>query len=128
MNVPDIVLFATKWDAKSGHYYLQPAHPFTFSEIDSPRHEPRQAQLRFCITPLAYIQNIAHDQAMSKLWRALLISAVATGTAAVIMKLIEPEKPLSAPTPPAHQGPYVDADAMPQEQQDLLMQELASQL
>jgi hypothetical protein len=60
---------------------------------------------------------------MSKLFRALLISAIATGTAAVVLKMVRPE---TAPTPRPKDstGPYVDADAMTDEQRDLLMQEL----
>ena len=63
---------------------------------------------------------------MSKFWRALLISAVATGAAAVVMKLIEPEAPPAAASD--RRGPYVDADTMTQEEQDLLMQELSAQV
>ena len=63
---------------------------------------------------------------MSKFWRALLVSAVATGAAAVVMKLIVPEAPPAAP--PASKGPYVDADTMTKEEQDLLMQELEASL
>ena len=66
---------------------------------------------------------------MSKFWRALLVSAVATGAAVVVMKLIEPETPPAAP--PADKGSggaYVDADTMTKEEQDLLMQELEGHL
>jgi len=65
---------------------------------------------------------------MSKLWRALFIAAVATGAAAVVLKLIEPEPSPSPSAPPRSEAPYVDADAMPKEQQDLLLQELDAQL
>lgn len=62
---------------------------------------------------------------MSKLFRALLVSAVATGAAAVVLKLIEPEAP---PVPSKATGPYVDADALPKEQRDALLQELDAQI
>lgn len=64
---------------------------------------------------------------MSKLLRALFISAIATGAAAVVLKLVEPDKTAPPPTPTS-KGPYVDADEMSPEQQELLMQELESQL
>ncbi len=64
---------------------------------------------------------------MSKILRALLISAVATGVAAVVLRLVAPEPP-AAPRPPASSGPYVDADHMTAEQKDLLMRELETQL
>lgn len=60
---------------------------------------------------------------MSKLFRALLISAVATGTAAVVLNILKPEE-RPTPRPKPGTGPYVDADAMTDEQRDLLMQEL----
>ena len=60
---------------------------------------------------------------MSKLFRALLISAVATGTAAVVLKLLKPDTPPTS-RPGSSTGPYVDADALSHEQRDLLMQEL----
>ena len=63
---------------------------------------------------------------MSKLFRALLLSAVATGAAAVVLKLIETEAPPAAP--PRATGPYEDADAMTQEQRDALLQELDAQI
>lgn len=64
---------------------------------------------------------------MSKVWRALLISAVATGAAAVVLKLIEPEK--TPPPPPLpSQNPYVDADTMTPDEQAMLLQELDAQL
>ena len=46
---------------------------------------------------------------MPKIIRALLISAVATGVAAVVLKTLRPE---AAPPPPTRQGagPYIDAD------------------
>ena len=62
---------------------------------------------------------------MSKLWRALLISAVATGAAAVALKLIEPQPEPPAPASNAD-DPSADPDALTQEQQDLLMQELGA--
>ncbi len=63
---------------------------------------------------------------MSKLWRALLISAVATGAAAVALKLIEPTP--EAPPAPASDADtaYQDLDALTPEQQDLLMQEMGA--
>ncbi len=54
-----------------------------------------------------------------------MISAVATGAAAVVLKLFEPAPPSPEPKPkPEIDGSYVDADTMTKEQQDLLMQEL----
>ena len=64
---------------------------------------------------------------MSKLFRALLISAVATGAAAVVWTALRPAPP--APTRPrSGPGPYVDADALTDEQRDLLMQEMETGL
>ena len=63
---------------------------------------------------------------MSKLFRALLLSAIATGAAAVVLKLIEPEAP--PPAPSRTTGPYVDADTMTKEQQNALLQELDAQI
>jgi len=63
---------------------------------------------------------------MSKLFRALLLSAIATGAAAVVLKLIEPKAPPLAPSRTT--GPYVDADTMTKEQQDALLQELDAQI
>jgi len=63
---------------------------------------------------------------MSKLFRALLLSAIATGAAAVVLKLIEPEA--LPPAPSRATGPYVDADTMTKEQQDTLLQELDAQI
>lgn len=60
---------------------------------------------------------------MNKLFRALLISAVATGTAAVVLNILRPGEP-PTPRPKPGTGPYVDADAMTDTQRDLLMQEL----
>ncbi len=65
---------------------------------------------------------------MSKLFRALLVSAVAAGAAAVVLKLLEPEKAPPLPAPPQATGPYVDADTMTKEQQDALLQELDAQI
>lgn len=65
---------------------------------------------------------------MSKLFRALLISAVATGAAAVVLKLFEPEPSFRPSTKQHADGPYVDADRMTDEERDLLIDELASQL
>lgn len=65
---------------------------------------------------------------MSKLWRALFIATVATGAAAGVLKLIEPKPSSSAPASPRADTPYVDADAMSEEQQNLLLQELDSHL
>ncbi len=60
----------------------------------------------------------------------MLISAVATAAAAVVLKLIEPVAPPAAPeaAPDHGGGPYVDADTMTKEQQDLLLQELSAQI
>lgn len=65
---------------------------------------------------------------MSKLWRALFVSAVATGTAAVVLKLIEPEETSPPPAPAKAKDPYVDADAMTKEQQNALLQELEAHI
>ena len=65
---------------------------------------------------------------MSKLFRALLLTAVATGAAAAVLKLIEPEKTPPLPAPPKANGPYVDADTMTKEEQDALLQELDAQI
>ena len=62
---------------------------------------------------------------MSKLWKALLISAVATGAAALALKLIEPTPPTSAPASDAADA-YEDLDALTPEQQALLMQEMGA--
>jgi hypothetical protein len=62
---------------------------------------------------------------MSKFFRALLISAIATGTAAAVLKLIRPDEPPTLRPKPAT-GPYVDADDMTAEQRNLLMQEMES--
>ncbi len=64
---------------------------------------------------------------MSKILRALLISAVATGLAAVALKMLEPETARTAGLA-AKSNPYVDADGMTEEERDLLVQELAEQL
>lgn len=63
---------------------------------------------------------------MSKLIRAMLISAVATGAAAVVLKTLMPAVP--KPSAPRGAGAYVDADELSDEQRDLLMQEMAAEM
>lgn len=65
---------------------------------------------------------------MSKLIRALLISTVATGVAAVVWQAIRPAAP-PAPAPRRPRaGDPVEADALPPDQRDLLLRELDAQL
>jgi hypothetical protein len=62
---------------------------------------------------------------MSTLVRALLLSAAATGVAAVVMKAVlpsEPSRPRRASPPPA------DPDALTPEEEQMLVQELAAQV
>lgn len=63
---------------------------------------------------------------MSKLWKALLISAVATGAAAVALKLIEPQAETTPASASDADDAYQDLDALTPEQQDLLMQEMGA--
>ena len=63
---------------------------------------------------------------MSKLWKALLISAVATGAAAVALKLIEPQPEATPASASDADDAYQDLDALTSEQQDLLMQEMGA--
>lgn len=65
---------------------------------------------------------------MNRILRALLISAVATGTAAVVLKILRPEPPRPPAPARAGSGPYVDADRLTEEQRDLLMQEMEAGL
>lgn len=65
---------------------------------------------------------------MSKLFKALLVAAVATGAAAVMLKLIAPQEIPPPSAPPPAKGPYVDADTMTKEQQDALLEELNAQI
>lgn len=63
---------------------------------------------------------------MSKLLRALLVSAVATGAAAAVLHLLMPEA-AAPPLPPRRPAPadgIVDADALPEAERDLLLREL----
>ena len=67
---------------------------------------------------------------MSKIVRALLISAAATGAFAVALTLVKgrPEKPAPASDERAPDALMVDADRMPEAQRDALLDELAAQL
>lgn len=65
---------------------------------------------------------------MSKIFRALLISAVATGAAAVVLHFMQPPASEKPRRPVDASKPYVDADDLTDEQQDLLMQELGAQV
>ncbi|WP_456428502.1 hypothetical protein [Rhodocaloribacter sp.] len=69
---------------------------------------------------------------MSKIVRALLISAAATGAFAVALTLVRGRAEQPAPaTPPDERAPdalMVDADRMPEAQRDALLDELAAQL
>ncbi len=69
---------------------------------------------------------------MSKIFRALLISAVAGGAFAVAYSLVTSSagRPArdAAPGEEAPASPHVDADAMPKAQRDALLDELAAQL
>lgn len=71
---------------------------------------------------------------MSQLWRALWISAVATGVAAVVLFVFDSDDdppPPPPPVPPAVPPPapaYVDADALPEAEREALVHELGAQL
>lgn len=61
---------------------------------------------------------------MSKVIRALFVSAVATGVAAVVMTALRSPKP-PRPRQPSMPG-YVDAEALSADEQEHLAQELAA--
>lgn len=64
---------------------------------------------------------------MTRVLKALLISAAATGVAALVLRQLD----LDQPTPHSHDDmPFggMDPDDMPDEDVELLMRELASQL
>lgn len=61
---------------------------------------------------------------MSRILRALFISAVATGVAAAVLSVLSRREPGLPEPRPREPG----AEALSEEQQRLLMQELASQL
>lgn len=62
---------------------------------------------------------------MSKFVRALLVSAAATGVAAVVMKAVLPPEPSrSRPAPP----PPADPDALTPDEEQMLVDELAAQV
>lgn len=63
---------------------------------------------------------------MPDVLRALLISAVATGAAAVVLQALRPTPATVLDDPESE--PYVDADRMSPEERALLMQELEGQL
>ncbi|MFQ5571360.1 MAG: hypothetical protein ACE5G0_16915 [Rhodothermales bacterium] len=65
---------------------------------------------------------------MSKFWRALMISAVATGVAAVVVKAFKEEAPAPLPAPVPDDPRIVDADRLTEEERSLLMQELEEQI
>lgn len=64
---------------------------------------------------------------MHRILRALLISAVATGAAAVVMNTVM-RRPTLVETKEDSDTSYVDADRLSEEEQDALLNELASQL
>lgn len=73
--------------------------------------------------------NVAHVKlkiTMSKLFRALMISAVATGVLALVLEGRQKQKP-KTPTPSSNTSPEVDADALTSDQQDLLMKEMGAE-
>lgn len=63
---------------------------------------------------------------MSKLLRALLISAAATGAAALLLNALDLESVDVPPRDPGFLG--IDPDELSEEEVDALMEELASQL
>ena len=64
---------------------------------------------------------------MSRVLKALLISAAATGVAALVLRQLDLDRPDSSPSDDMPFG-SMDPDAMPDEDVELLMRELASQL
>ena len=65
---------------------------------------------------------------MSTIFRALFISAVATGAAAVVLHFLQPSTPEKPPRPVKPADPYVDADDLTDEQQELMLKELGAHL
>ncbi len=65
---------------------------------------------------------------MSKIVRALLISAAATGAFAVALTLVKGRAGRPASDERAPDALMVDADRMPEAQRDALLDELAAQL
>lgn len=63
---------------------------------------------------------------MSKLFRALVISAVATGILAVVLEARQNKEAATKPAA-AKASPEVDADALTGEQKDLLMKEMGAE-
>lgn len=63
---------------------------------------------------------------MSKFFRALFISAVATGVAAIVLNKMRRPTP-SASDLPQDDTQQVDADRLTDEQRDLLVQEMEAQ-
>ena len=64
---------------------------------------------------------------MSRVLKALLISAAATGAAALVLRQLDLDQPDPAPSDDMPFG-SMDPDAMPDEDVELRMRELASQL
>ena len=64
---------------------------------------------------------------MSRVLKALLISAAATGVAALVLRQLDLDEPAPSPSDDMPFG-GMDPDAMPDEDVELLMRELASQL
>ena len=64
---------------------------------------------------------------MTRVLKALLISAAATGVAALVLRQLDLDQPDSVSTDDMPFG-GMDPDAMPDEDVELLMRELASQL
>ena len=63
---------------------------------------------------------------MSNFLRALLISAAATGVAAVVLKTLQPSEPAPPPRMPAR--PAADPDALTPDEEQMLLDELGAQL
>ena len=62
---------------------------------------------------------------MSKLFRALVISALATGTAVVVLNMIQKQ---STPVPKQEGDGFVDAEQLSDEEKELLSNELDAML
>ena len=62
---------------------------------------------------------------MSRILRALLISAAATGVAAVVLQKLRPAAPSPKPKP---KRPAADPDALTPDEEQMLLDELAAQV